>query len=57
MKRKKTLRSDAINHSNKLCHLGHDDGQQQQATALQRQQQQDSNTQQQKYMTGIYNTH
>ena len=59
MKRNKTLGSDAINHSNKLCHPAHDDEQQQQAAALQRQQQQDSKTKQQqqqqhKYMTGIY---
>ena len=57
MKRKKTLESDAINHSIKLRHPAYDAEQQQQAAALQLQQEQDSDTQkqqQQKYMTGIY---
>ena len=33
MKRKKTMESDAMNHSNKYCHLAHNDEQQQQAAA------------------------
>ena len=45
VKRRKTLESDAISHSNKLRHPAHDDEQQQQVAALQLQQQQGSNTQ------------
>ena len=52
------LESDAINHSNKLCHPAHDDEQQQQAAAMQRQRWHGSNTQSSRgsrnTMTGIY---
>ena len=58
MKRKKTLESDAMNHSNNFCHPAHDDEQQQHATAdaaTVAVQQHTEQQQQQKYMVGTYN--
>ena len=57
MKRKKTLESDAMNHSNNFCHPAHDDEQQQHATAdaATVAVQQHTEQQQQKYMVGTYN--
>ena len=54
MKRKKTLESDAMDHSNKMCYPAHDDNssskQQQYSNTLQS----SSSKQQQKYMGSIY---